>query len=102
MDKIIKLREIIGKSNNIVLFTGAGISVPSGIPDFRSNKGLYMQKYGSLAPEEIISKSFFYHNPKVFYDYYKTHLIYEKAKPNKAHYYFANLEKEGKLKATIT
>lgn len=102
MDKIIKLKDIIKKSKNIVLFTGAGISVPSGIPDFRSSGGLYSQKYGSLSPEEIISKTFFFHNPKVFYDYYKEHLVYKNAKPNKAHFYFAKSEKEGKLKATIT
>lgn len=45
MDKNIeKLKEIINNSKNIVVFTGAGISVPSGIPDFRSSNGLYSEK----------------------------------------------------------
>ena len=39
-----RLEKVINESNNIVLFTGAGISVPSGIPDFRSSNGLYNQK----------------------------------------------------------
>ena len=44
MDKYDKLKEIINISESIVLFTGAGISVPSGIPDFRSDNGLYNEK----------------------------------------------------------
>jgi len=102
MDNIQKLKDIITNSDSIVLFTGAGISVPSGIPDFRSASGLYSQSFGNISPEEIISHSFFYQNPKIFYKYYKTHLIYKDAKPNKAHFYFAELEKQGKLNAVVT
>ena len=40
-NKIEKLKEIVDKSNNIVFFTGAGVSVASGIPDFRSMGGLF-------------------------------------------------------------
>ncbi|MCK9471436.1 MAG: NAD-dependent protein deacylase [Bacilli bacterium] len=103
MDKINKLKAIIAESSKIVLFTGAGISVPSGIPDFRSSSGLYSSgEFKNLDPEVIISKTFFDKNPKLFYEYYKKHLIYPKAKANVAHYYFSDLEKVGKLKATIT
>ena len=57
-EKIIKLHEILKNSRNICVFTGAGISCPSGIPDFRSADGLYNQKSGlNIPPEEIISHS---------------------------------------------
>ena len=45
MDKYQILKSIIKNSKHIVFFTGAGISVPSGIPDFRSVDGLYNLKY---------------------------------------------------------
>lgn len=102
MEKVKELKRILDSSNNIVLFTGAGISVPSGIPDFRSATGLYSEKYGNIGPETIISNTFFHANPKTFYEYYKKHLVYKDALPNKAHYFFANLEKQGKLKAVVT
>ena len=44
MNKYETLKEIIEKSSSIVVFTGAGISTPSGIPDFRSADGIYNQK----------------------------------------------------------
>lgn len=102
MEKVKELKRILDSSNNIVLFTGAGISVPSGIPDFRSATGLYSEKYGNIGPETIISNTFFHANPKTFYEYYKKHLVYKDALPNKAHYFFANLEKQEKLKAVVT
>ena len=52
--EIAKLKQIINESENIVFFTGAGISVPSGIPDFRSADGLYTN---DLRAETIISHS---------------------------------------------
>lgn len=103
-DKIKKLKEIVDESNNIVLFTGAGISVPSGIPDFRSTNGLYnsgLTKYGVL-PEEAISHTFYKYRTEEFFEFYKENLVFENAKPNIAHKYFAELEKKGKLKAVVT
>ena len=44
-------RKLIAESNNIVFFGGAGVSTGSGIPDFRSDKGLYSEKYGIFSPE---------------------------------------------------
>lgn len=102
LKQIEKLKLIINDSKNIVLLTGAGISVPSGIPDFRSAKGVYTKKMGELSPEDIVSASFFKKHTSSFYSYYKDNLIYKDAKPNLAHYYFARLEIEGKLKAVIT
>ena len=44
MNKIAQLQEIIDQSSNIVFFGGAGVSTESGIPDFRSQDGLYHMK----------------------------------------------------------
>ena len=55
-EKIKKLKNIIENSSRICVFTGAGISCPSGIPDFRSENGLYKTKseFG-YPPEQMLS-----------------------------------------------
>ena len=94
MEKYQKLKEIIHNAKEIVVFTGAGISVPSGIPDFRSSDGLYNQKTKiNYSPEQVISHSFFMSHTKDFYEFYKDKMIYPDALPNEAHKYFANIEK---------
>lgn len=100
-DEQITLKKWIDESNYIVFFGGAGVSTESNIPDFRSTDGLYNQKY-KYPPETILSHSFFVQKPKEFYDFYRDKMIYTEAKPNKAHYALAELEKQGKLKAVIT
>ena len=103
MDNIDRLKDIINKSNYVVFFGGAGVSTESGIPDFRSEEGLYKAKREfNLSPEQIISHSFFISNPEVFYKYYKQNMIYIDARPNDAHIVLAKLEKMGKLRAVIT
>lgn len=101
MKKLLELKRIINNSNNIVFFGGAGVSTASNIPDFRSQGGIYSQKY-KYPPEEIISHSFFLENTEEFYRFYKDKMVYPKAKPNYAHIVLAKLEEEGKLKAVIT
>lgn len=95
------LKKWIDESDNIVFFGGAGVSTESNIPDFRSQDGLYNQEY-KYPPEAILSHTFFMNNPKEFYRFYKNKMIYKDARPNKAHYALAELEKRGKLKAVIT
>jgi NAD-dependent deacetylase len=97
------LRSIIQNTRRLVFFGGAGVSTESGIPDFRSESGLYhsMQQYGHT-PEEIISHSFFHKDPETFYDFYKKNMIYISAKPNPAHKTLAAWEKMGILSAVIT
>ena len=103
MNKYEILQDIIDNSNNIVVFTGAGISVPSGIPDFRSADGIYNQKTKiHTKPEEIISHSFFVNHTEEFFEFYKDKMIYPKATFNAAHKYIANLEKKGKRVIVIT
>ena len=95
------LKQWIQESSHIVFFGGAGGSTESGIPDFRSQDGLYNQEY-AYPPETIISHSFFMRNPEEFYRFYKNKMIFRNAKPNAAHLALAKLEQEGKLKAVIT
>lgn len=98
-----RLKELVKKSKRIVFFGGAGVSTESGIPDFRSENGLYQAqvKYGR-SPEEMLSHSFFMNDTETFYDYYKNNLLYPDVQPNKAHYALAHLEQQGKLKAIVT
>jgi len=93
----------VAESKNIVFFGGAGVSTESGIPDFRSENGIFaaVNEYG-YRPEMILSHSFFVAKPEVFFQYYKKNLLYPDAKPNDAHLGLARLEQEGKLKAVIT
>lgn len=100
---ISKLKEIIENSNNIVFFGGAGVSTESNIPDFRSESGVFNieTKYG-YSPEYMLSHTYFRENTKDFFDFYQDTMIYENAKPNKAHIALQKLEKMGKLKAVIT
>ena len=89
-----KLKNAIEEVDNIVIFSGAGLSTNSGIPDFRSADGLYNQKLKTnIRPEEIISHSFFIKYPDEFYKFYFDKMVYLDAKPNLAHKYFAKLER---------
>lgn len=102
-NKIDQLRKLIDESDNIVFLGGAGVSTESGIPDFRSGDGIYNQDSGlSYRAVDVISHSFFMEHPAEFYDFYKRKLLYPDAKPNKAHYALARLERQGKLMAIIT
>ena len=100
-EEIRALQKIIDESENIVFFGGAGVSTESGIPDFRSEDGLYHEKY-SYPPEQIISHSFFLTKPEVFYRFYKEKMLCLDAEPNAAHRKLAELEQAGKLKAVVT
>ncbi|MEG2834327.1 MAG: Sir2 family NAD-dependent protein deacetylase, partial [Ruthenibacterium sp.] len=79
-----KLETMLEKSKRIVFFGGAGISTESGIPDFRSQDGLYHQQY-AYPPETILSHSFFIAKPEEFYKFYREKMLVTGAKPNAAH-----------------
>lgn len=103
IETIKQIKDVIDHSVNICVFTGAGISCPSGIPDFRSADGLYSKQYNQkYSPEEIISLSFFETHCETFYEFYKDKMVYPSALPNKAHEYFALLEKQGKNVSIVT
>ncbi|MSR91289.1 NAD-dependent protein deacylase [Inconstantimicrobium porci] len=101
--EIEKLTQILRNSNNIVFFGGAGCSCESGIPDFRSAKGLWNEKLKiNLTPEQLVSHTMFMRYPEEFFEFYRDKLIYPDAKPNAAHIALAKLEEMGKLKAIVT
>lgn len=95
------LQQWIDESKRIVFFGGAGVSTESGIPDFRSQDGLYNQTYDE-PPETIISHSYFMRYPEKFYRFYRDKMIASTAKPNAAHLKLAELEQAGKLSAVVT
>ncbi len=101
-EKLITLQGILSRSKRIVFFGGAGVSTASGIPDFRSASGLFSEKFGSLSPEMILSKSFFYLHPDIFFQFWRKHMLYPDAKPNAAHLFLYELEKQDKLRGIVT
>ena len=103
MEQLQTLRHLIQNSKRIVFFGGAGVSTESGIPDFRSDQGVFraMEAHGH-APETLLSIDFFKQYPDVFYQYYRSLLLAPSARPNEAHKALARLEQQGKLSAVIT
>ena len=96
-----QLQEWIDHSDNIVFFGGAGVSTESGLPDFRSQDGLYHQTY-DYPPETILSHSFYLAHTEEFYRFYREKMLFPDARPNAAHLALAALEQAGKLRAVIT
>lgn len=96
------LRDIIDRSRRIVFFGGAGVSTASGIPDFRSDQGLYRRRFGDLTPEMILSQSFFYLHPEAFFDFYRRYMLHPEAEPNAVHRVLFELERMDKLRGIVT
>jgi len=92
--------KLIRESRHAVALTGAGISTPSGIPDFRSPGSGLWTKYD---PMEVASIWSFQEDPRRFYAWHRP--LAEKinaAKPNPAHVALAELEQIERLRAVIT
>ena len=94
-----KAANLIRGSDYIVAFTGAGISVESGIPPFRGEGGLW-EKYDP----GLFDISYFMQNPKKSWKLLKQIFLdlFGKVEPHKAHTVIAQLQKAGKIKAVIT
>lgn len=100
-----RLKEYIDDGKNIVFFGGAGVSTESGIPDFRSKDGLYNQhdvKFDAYEPEYLLSRECLYHNPKVFFEFYRQKMDCRTIEPNITHKVLAKMEEAGKLTAIVT
>ncbi len=97
MDEIKEVAELLHKSNNTVVLTGAGMSTESGISDFRSNRGVY-----SEIPEEVFSLTYFYRYPRQFYDAVLKYLYIKDLQPNIGHIILAEWEEKGLVHQIIT
>ena len=97
-----QIQTLIEKAHRIVVFSGAGFSTESNIPDFRSDSGIYKQNKYPYPSEVMLSHDFFMAHPKEFYEFYRNEMVYEEAMPNRGHLAVAQLERMGKLEAVIT
>ncbi len=94
------LADLVRSSERIVALTGAGISTPSGIPDFRSpGEGIWEK----VDPMKVATIDAFHRDTRAFWDFYRPRfdLLGDKL-PNPAHHALAELERAGKLDAVIT
>src|SRR5437588_6247860 len=93
------LAELIRSAESVVALTGAGISVPSGIPDFRSpGTGLWE----NVDPMEVAHIEAFQRDPQRFWSFYGERFqTLEDKQPNRAHEVLAELERAGMLDAVI-
>ncbi len=91
---------LISASRYTVALTGAGISTPSGLPDFRSpGKGLW-ERYDPAASASLEA---FRHDPQIFYNWVRSMMgEWIAAEPNPAHLALAQLESIGRLQALVT
>jgi NAD-dependent protein deacetylase/lipoamidase len=95
-----RLAELLGQSRSAVALTGAGVSVPSGIPDFRTPEtGLWAK----VDPMEVAHIGVFEREPERFWSYYRPRFqsLGDK-EPNRAHAALAELERQGLIEGVIT
>jgi NAD-dependent deacetylase len=95
-----RLAELIREAGSVVALTGAGISVPSGIPDFRSpGTGLWE----NVDPMKVAHIDAFRRDPEEFWRFYgERFAMLRDKRPNGAHAVLAELERRGLLDAVIT
>lgn len=94
------LKKWLEEAKYAVVFTGAGMSTESGLPDFRSSqKGLWKQK----DPSKIASVDALNRNVEEFIAFYRERVLGVKEYgPHQGHYILANWEKEGRIQSVIT
>lgn len=95
-----QLADLIRESTSTVALTGAGISVPSGIPDFRTpGEGVW----SDVDPFEVASIDAFRRDPRRFWEFYRPRFaMLGDKRPNAAHNALSRLEERGMLDAVIT
>lgn len=95
------LKRLFDTHGRVVFFGGAGVSTASGIPDFRSQDGLYSQHF-DYPPEVMLSHDFYVTHQTEFYRFYREKMIAPAAQPNQCHRKLAELERSGVLRAVVT
>jgi NAD-dependent deacetylase len=95
-----QLAELLMDARNAVVLTGAGVSVPSGIPDFRTpGTGLWEK----VDPMEVAHIESWRRDPQRFWSFYGDRFVSLVDKqPNEAHLALAELERRGLIRAVIT
>jgi len=95
-----RLAELLRSAGRVVALTGAGISVPSGIPDFRSpGTGLW----ANVDPMAVAHIDVFRREPERFWQFYGDRFALLRGKaPNGAHHALVELERRGVLEAVVT
>ncbi|HEY43220.1 MAG TPA: NAD-dependent deacylase [Anaerolineae bacterium] len=97
---VLQATQLLKNAKHTVALTGAGISTPSGIPDFRSRGSGLWERYN---PMEVASLSAFRYDPEKFYKWIQPlALTMVRAEPNPAHIALAQLEKAGRLAGIVT
>ncbi|OPL14209.1 MAG: hypothetical protein AVO39_09490 [delta proteobacterium MLS_D] len=98
-DKIGRIADLVVESENIVAFTGAGVSTESGVPDFRSPGGVWTK----FDPREFTYQRFVNEIEvrRRAWQFFRE-IPWTKVQPNRAHYALADLENMGKLDCVIT
>jgi NAD-dependent protein deacetylase/lipoamidase len=94
-----ELAVLLEERQPCVVFTGAGVSTESGIPDFRSPTGIWAE----VDPFEVASVRAFRRDPERVWSFYRRriHLLLE-AEPNPGHHAIAELERRGLVQAVVT
>jgi NAD-dependent protein deacetylase/lipoamidase len=101
--EITRLAELIASAGSVVALTGAGISVPSGIPDFRGRAGTQKGMWEEVDPMEVAHIDAFRRDPVRFWSFYGQRFATLGGKrPNGAHDALVALERHGLLDAVIT
>lgn len=94
-----RLADAIRAGQPCVVLTGAGVSTESGIPDFRSQEGIW----ASYDPMEVASLDGFRRNPLRVWEFYARRLaVLDEAEPNDGHRALARLEELGLVEAIVT
>jgi NAD-dependent deacetylase len=93
------LARVWSQAQHVVVLTGAGVSTESGLPDYRSSKGLWQSE--DLV--QLASMTALRRKPVEFFRFYQQRLaVLKEARPNPAHHALASLQKAGKIQALIT
>ncbi|WP_268913912.1 NAD-dependent protein deacylase [Lentilactobacillus sp. SPB1-3] len=79
------IQELFDNAKKITFLTGAGVSTPSGIPDYRSKNGLYTSQHTDRPAEYYLSIDCLRQEPEVFYDFMIHNMYYPDAQPNVIH-----------------
>ncbi|KAI9246500.1 DHS-like NAD/FAD-binding domain-containing protein [Phascolomyces articulosus] len=95
--------ELLAKANNVMIVTGAGVSVSCGIPDFRSETGIYsrLQEYELDDPQQMFDIKYFRDSPDIFYSFAKE-LYPSNYEPSPSHIFVKLMEEKGKLLRNYT